>query len=187
MNSRLHNLSLSGITGIIAGLLGVGYLYLINFLIDGHTTASAGVSLLPLNFFHLLITTLTILALFFLYFAIIIINKKRRKKLNLNRWSIKAKRIRVLFFLQILLFGIFAYYLVNNGKNSFLIPSFLTLLSVFILWANRYANGNTIILGSIVLFCGVFSLVLNDYSFLAWIIACGICPILYGLYYLIKK
>jgi len=80
LNKKIHNLSLRGITGIFVGVISLIFIFGIHLLLSQYSSGSAGVSMLPISFFEILIFGISFLYILISYFTIVLINKRRRKK-----------------------------------------------------------------------------------------------------------
>ncbi|MDO9275392.1 MAG: hypothetical protein Q7T92_07585, partial [Lutibacter sp.] len=98
MKNKIHNLSLRGITGIFAGVISLIYIFGIHLLLSQYASGSAGVSVLPISFFEMLILGVTFLYILISYITITLINRRRRKNIYLRKWDFKAKKIRRIYF-----------------------------------------------------------------------------------------
>jgi len=185
-NSKIHNLSLQGSTGIIVGIISLLFIFGLKFILQSYTSGTEGFSLLPISFFQILVNSIIILYIIILYVVISTINKKRRKKLRLKGWSSHAKFIRKIILLFLLIFGILAYYFTNTGELNYIIPTAIILAGIIAIIVNSKANGNTLILGLFFIVFSILSWFYNELEFTFLKIAYGILPIIYSIYY-IKK
>lgn len=187
MKNYIHNLSLRGITGILIGVYSLIYIYYIDFFINQFSTASEGVSLLPISFFEILLIVLSIFFILISYITILLVNRKRRRKIGLKGWDISAKRIRNFFFILLVVGGICLYVLMNQGLLKFIIPCSLLFYGIFCIAVNNYTAGSSKFLGLFFIIQGVLSIISPALMFLFWGIAFGCFHIIYGLLYHFKK
>lgn len=187
MNIKIHNLSLRGITGILTGIISLIYIYGIHLLLLQYASGSAGVSMLPISFFEMLIFGISFLYILISYFTIVLINKRKRKKLYLRKWDFKAKKIRRTYLFLLLLGGIILYFLMTNGLIKSVIPASLILYGIAGIISNKYTYGATALLGIIFLILGVLALLFPSLAFYLWGFAFGVCHIIYGLVYYRKR
>lgn len=183
MKNKIHNLSLRGIPGIFAGVISLIYIYGIHLLLSQYASGSAGVSMLPITFFEMLIFGVTLLYILISYITITLINRKRRKKIYLRKWDFKAKKIRRIYLVFLLLGGIILYFLMASGLLKFLIPTSLILYGIAGIISNKHTFGATAIMGFVFLILGGLAIVFPGFAFYIWGFCFGICHLVYGLIY----
>lgn len=176
-------MSLRGITGIFAGIFSLIFIFGIHLLLSQYASSSSGVSVLPISFFEILLFGSSFLYILISYFTIVLINKRRRKKLYLRKWDFKAKKIRRIYLILLLLGGIILYLLMTNGLLKFIIPASLILYGIGGIITNEITYGATAVLGFVFLMLGVLGLLFPSLAFYFWGFAFGICHIVYGLVY----
>jgi len=180
-------LSLRGNTGIFAGTISLIYIYGIHLLLVQYASGSAGVSMLPISFFEILIFSISFLYILISYFTIVLINKRRRKKLYLRKWDFKAKKIRRIYLMLLLLGGIILYFLMTGGQIKLVIPTSMILYGIAGIVSNKRTYGATAILGMVFIILGVLALLFPGLAFYLWGFAFGVCHIIYGLVYYRKR
>jgi len=187
LKPKIHNLSLQGITGILFGFFAIGYIFLIHSLISQYTSASTGISLLPISFFEVLISVITLVFILISYLIIVLVNKYRRKKVNLKRWEINAKRIIGIYLIHLFIGSVLLYFLIKLGLIKFIIPFSLILYGIASIIANKYTSGISFFLGVSFLISGILAIFYPNIMFYLWGFSFGFCHIIYGIHYYIKK
>lgn len=182
MNTKNHNLSLGGVTGIIIGFLGIIFIYSINLILNQYLSDSEGVSLLPISFFQLLLVAICVFYILFSYILIVILNKKRKKRKE-KKWNLKEKQIRRIYLIHLIFGGIILYYFLVLGELKLIIPASLILYGIASILANKFTQGSSRILGFLFLLNGFLALIFPRYSFILWGVAFGIYHICYGIVY----
>ncbi|AMC10689.1 hypothetical protein Lupro_05270 [Lutibacter profundi] len=182
MNTKIHNLSLGGVTGIIVGFLGIIFIYFIHFILNQYLSASEGVALLPISFFQLLLVAICFIYILFSYILIVLINKKRKKH-EVKKWNSNAKQIRRIYLIHLIFGGIILYYILVVGDLKLIIPTSLILYGIASVLANKFTRGATRVLGFLFLLNGVLAFIYPNYSFILWGISFGIYHICYGIIY----
>jgi len=183
LNIKIHNLSLRGITGILAGVISLIYIFGIHLLLLQYASGSSGDSVLPISFFEILIFSISFIYILISYFTIAIINKRRRKKIYFRNWDFKAKHILRIYLMHLLVGGIILYFLMANGLIKLIIPTSLILYGIAGIVSNRYTYGASAILGIVFLILGFLALLFPSLAFYLWGFAFGVCHIAYGLFY----
>ncbi len=176
-------MSLRGITGIITGIFSLIFIFGIHLLLSQYASSSSGVSVLPISFFEILIFAISFLYILISYFIIVLINKRRRKNIYLRKWDFKAKKIRRIYFLFLLLGGIILYFLMANGLLKLIIPTSMILYGTASIITNKNTFGATAILGLIFFILGGLAILFPSFAFYLWGFSFGICHIVYGLVY----
>lgn len=187
MNKKIHNLSLRGITGILAGLISLIFIFGIHLLLSQYASGSSGVSMLPISFFEIVVFGVSFLYILISYFTIVLINKRRRKKLYLRKWDFKAKKIRRIYLVILLIGGIFLYFLMTNGLLKLIIPTSLILYGIAGIVSHKHTFGATAVLGLIFFILGVLAILFPSFAFYIWGFGFGICHIVYGVIYYKKS
>lgn len=180
-------MSLRGITGIFLGVISLIFIFGIHLLLSQYASGSAGVSMLPISFFEILIFGVTFLYILISYITITLINRRRRKKLYLRKWDFKAKKIRRIYLIFLLLGGIIIYFLMANGLLKFLIPTSLILYGIAGILSNKHTFGATAVMGIVFFILGGLAILFPSFAFYMWGFAFGICHIVYGLVYYKKS
>ncbi|MDF1517151.1 MAG: hypothetical protein RQ864_11765 [Lutibacter sp.] len=186
MNKKIHNLSLRGSTGIFAGIFSLIFIFGIHLLMSQYTSSSASVSVLPISFFEILIFSISFLYILISYFTIVLINTIRRKKLYLKKWDFKAKKIRRIYLVFLLLGSIILYFLMTNGLLKLIIPTSLIIYGIAGIVSNNHTFGATAVLGFVFIILGGLAILFPGFAFYVWGFAFGIGHIIYGLVYFRK-
>jgi len=179
-------LSLRGITGIFAGIFSLIFIFGMHLLLSQYASGSAGVSVLPISFFEMLILGITFLYILISYITITLINRRRRKKLYLRKWDFKAKKIRRIYLIFLLIGGNILYFLMANGLLKLIIPTSLILYGIAGIASNNHTFGATAVLGFVFIILGGLAILFPVFAFYVWGFSFGICHIIYGLVYFRK-
>ena len=181
MNTKIHNLSLQGATGVLFGVISLLFITLINELINQYTSSSGITSVLPISFFEIFILISTVLFAIIAYFLIIYINKRRRKKKNLKGWEPNAKKIRFIFFAQFTILILVSYVCIQLGILKLIIPLILLLYGVSCIVVNHYAKGFSKILGLFFVSQSMLAIFFPEVQFLLLGVAFGGFHIIYAI------
>jgi len=183
LNSKIHNLTLQGKTGIYFGLISVLYIYFNRFLITQFSYNGGITSVLPISFFEYILEGLLVLFILFSYLFVIFTNKKRRKKLGVENYVLKSKKIRRIYLLHLIIGGIILYLLLDAGIIKFIIPTSIIVYGMASIIVNKYTYGNSLILGISFLIIGVIAIFFPSFQFHLWAISFGGFHIIYGILY----
>jgi len=183
LKSKIHNLSLQGISGVSFGVFSLTYIFLIANLTSQFTSSDEIFSVLPISFFELLLVFISLLFIIISYIMVVLINRKRRRELKLKGWESNAKIIRKIFLIHLILGSTLLYPFMNYGLIKLIVPMSLILYGVSSLIANKYTEGKTNYLGFIFLIIALLSMLCSELLFIFWGLAFGVCHIIYGLVY----
>lgn len=179
--SKIHNLSLQGISGIIFGVISIIFIWFIKNLISDFASGDEAIGMLPISFFEILLTIIVFFYLLISFVTILLINKKRRKKLGLKGWESNSIKIRNVFLSFLIAGGILTYSFVSEGNLKLIIPTSLLLFGVACILTRKNTNA-PFIFGTLYLINGVFSILFPQFMFYLWGMAFGIYPLIYGIY-----
>jgi len=181
LNTKIHNLSLQGTTGVLFGIISILFITLINDLINQYTSSSGVTSVLPISFFEIFILLSTLLFTILTYFFIVFINKRRRKKKNLKGWESNAKNIRFIFFVQFAIIFSASYVCIQLGVLKLIIPLILLLYGLSCIIVNHYTKGFSKILGLFFVLQSMLTLFFPEVQFLLLGISFGGFHIVYAI------
>lgn len=182
LESKFHNFSLQGITGIIFGIISIIFIWFIKILLNSFSLGDEGVGMLPISFFEILMAIVALIYILICYFTIVLINKKRRKKLGLKGWEYSSKKIRNIFISFLITGGILTYSFVSEGNLKLIIPTSLILFGIASVITNKYTNSTTNIFGILFIVNGIVAILFPQFMFYVWGVAFGIYPIIYSFY-----
>jgi cell division protein FtsL len=183
LNSKIHNLTLQGKTGIYFGLISTLYIYFNQFLITQFSFNSGITSVLPISFFEFILEVLLVIFILFSYVLVVFINKKRRKKISTKKWTFQSKKIRRIYLIHLIFGGLILFYLLNVGLIKLIIPTSIIIYGMASILVNRFTNGNSLLLGILFLLIGVCAITFPNYQFHLWAISYGGFHITYGILY----
>lgn len=179
-------LSLSGLSGVSAGLIAMGGALVAYFRLrkgwftvfdSGHYQLLTPMSQRELMKF-LFIDASAVLALALLaawYFT----SRKARRQ-GLSFWTSASRRMLWALAVPLLAAGIFCLGLVYHQLLWLVCPTMLTFYGLTLLNASRYTYRDLEYLGLCEVALGLLSLFLTGYSLLAWTIGFGVLHVVYG-------
>lgn len=176
MNKSTQFISLSGLSGILAGiyaLVGAGYVY---YLIENHseqyiTLESSTFKLILLTAFIVLIASLL---------TSYVLTVKKAKKMGEDVWNTSSKRLLINFFIPLVTGGIFAVLLLRNGYYGLVAPITLIFYGLACINASKYTLRDVRYLGITEVILGLLAVEFSGYGLYFWVIGFGICHIVYG-------
>lgn len=176
MNKSSKFISLSGLSGILAGiyaLIGAAYAYW--FV----SNSENDFLILEGKVFQLVLLDLTLIGFFSVVTAIFLTTRKAKKN-NEKIWDSLTQRLLKNFLIPLLAGGIYIIILLNQqhyGQTSALMLLFYGLA---LLNASKYTLRDVKYLGYIQIVLGLLCAMLPGYGFGFWVLGFGIVHIIYG-------
>lgn len=176
MSQSTQFISLSGFSGILAGIYALIGAFIVNKLIDNHTERY--ITLESETFKLILLTAFTVLILSLLTAYLMTVNKA--KKLGEKVWNISSKRLLINFFIPLCTGGIFTLLLLRHGYYGLIAPITLMFYGLACLNASKYTLRDVRYLGITEIILGLFAVEFSGYGLHFWVLGFGVCHIIYG-------
>ncbi len=181
-------ISLSGLSGISAGIIGLVtsvYVYSrIDVLLEHkreYITSSAGLAETVIEF---ILTAALVLILTFA--TAIFFTARKAKKRGLPIWDGSAKRLVTNLFIPLVTGGVFCLILAHHGLFEFIAPSTLLFFGLALLNAGKYTFGEIKLLGISEIILGLVSMYWTSLGLYFWAVGFGVFNIIYGAYMYFK-
>tara|TARA_R110002051_G_scaffold342_1_gene1507 strand:+ start:168 stop:776 length:609 start_codon:yes stop_codon:yes gene_type:complete len=176
MNKSSRFISLSGLSGILAGiyaLIGAAFAYWL--------VSNSGREYLILDgtVFRLIILDLIIITVLSIGTAIFLTTKKAKKN-NEKIWDSLTKRLLTSFVVPLLAGGIYIIIILSNQKYGQTGALMLLFYGLALLNASKYTLGDIKYLGYTQIVLGLISALYPGYGFWFWVIGFGFMHIIYG-------
>jgi hypothetical protein len=181
MNTSSKFISLSGLSGVLAGiyaLIGAGYAY---WLVN---QSERGYLILDGKVFRLIIIDLLLVGVFSIGTAIFLTTKKAKKN-NQKIWDSLTKRLLTSFIVPLLAGAIYIVIILNQQRYGQTGALMLLFYGLALLSASKYTIGDIKYLGYTQVILGLLCAIFPGYGFWFWVLGFGIMHILYGaiMYY----
>jgi hypothetical protein len=180
MNRSSQFISLSGLSGILAGIYALAGAYVAKGMLDTHHRYSGNeyVTLESHTFRNILITALAVFLLsigtaFVLTFF-------KAKKEGEKVWNSTSKRMLVNFLIPLVTGGIFSILLLRNGVYGLIAPAMLIFYGLACVNASKYTLRDVRYLGITVIILGLIATEFSGYALEFWALGFGVCHIIYG-------
>ena len=180
-------LSLSGLSGVIAGIAAIlgtvaAYLFLGMSLDEpGYYRFATEVNgELNAGFFIFLLADSMIVLIVSLLAAGLLSRRKARKHGN-PIWDGTAKRLIFNMFIPLVVGGIYCLILFSHGHLALIVPATLIFYGLALLNASKYVFNDIRYLGIFEIVLGLIASVIVDYGLLFWAFGFGILHIVYGI------
>lgn len=177
MNKSSRFISLSGLSGILAGiyaLIGAAIAY---WLVMSYSDGT-------LFIFHgwVFWTCMFILFMIALLSAVtgIILTTSKAKKNNEKIWDISSRRLLVNFLIPLVVGGIYCLIILSQGRYGQTGGLMLIFYGLALVSASKYSIGDIRYLGFFQIILGLIASYYPGYGFWLWVIGFGILHIIYG-------
>ncbi|MFV9552111.1 hypothetical protein [Algibacter sp. PT7-4] len=176
MNKSSRFISLSGLSGILAGiyaLIGAAIAY---WLVQNF---SYGTLKLDGKIFRLILLDLGLVALFSIITGIILSIKKAKKNAA-NIWDATSKRLVLNFLIPLVTGGLYILIILSHGKYGQTGALMLIFYGLALVNASKYSIGDIRYLGYTEIILGLIAALIPGYGFWLWVFGFGIMHIIYG-------
>lgn len=192
MEQSSRFLSLSGLSGVIVGLMAIAGVFIayafLGMRIDepGYFTKILNADgNLNIEVYTFLITELLVLLIIALVTAIFLSMRKASAK-GVTIWDAIAKRLVINMVVPLLTGALFCVILLYHGYINLIIPSTILFYGLAIYNASKYTLHDIRSLGIIEILLGLAAAYFVDYALLFWGFGFGVLHIVYGLYIYFK-
>jgi len=180
MNRSSQFISLSGLSGILAGIYALIGAYVAHRLLETHiqTSEYRYVILESATFKQMLATAFAVFILSIV--TAFILSYFKAKKEGEVFWNSTSKRMVINFLIPLVTGGIFALLLLRNGNYGLIAPVTLIFYGMACLNASKYTLRDVRYLGITVIIIGLFATEYSGYALEFWALGFGVCHIIYG-------
>ncbi len=184
MNRSSRFISLSGLSGIFAGLYAITGAIIAYYFIFPYQDEY--VILNSWNFKMLVILLISIAVLSFVTAYLL---TTRKAKINQEKiWDTTTKRLLINFLIPLVTGGIYIIIKLNSQHYGLTASLMLIFYGLALVNASKYTLGNIKYLGYVEIILGLICAALPGYGFWFWLIGFGISHIIYGsIMYLQEK
>jgi len=180
MNRSSRFISLSGLSGVLAGIYALIGAYFANSIIQNIESHSgikrfltAFNSIEKLLLIALLVITAAVLTGIFLTY-------KKSKKNGVKLWDISAKRLLLNFLIPLFTGGIYCFAMLWNDVYDYIGAATLIFYGLACLNASKYTLGDVRYLGITIIIIGLISAFYTGFGLYFWALGFGVCHIVYG-------
>jgi len=184
MNQSSQFLSLSGLSGILAGIYALIGAYFANVLFANFERSKVRIDK---SYYYPSNDEITLQLLFIAFLVIIfsiitgiILSYLKAKKRGEKLWNISAKKLLINFGIPLITGGIFALLLVKKEYYELIAPTTLLFYGIGCINASKNTFRDVRYLGITLVLIGLISTYNDGYGLLFWALGFGICHIIYG-------
>jgi len=178
MNKSSRFISLSGLSGVLAGiyaLIGAAYAYwLVTSNRPGYLTLNG-------NVFKLVMIDL-FLVVFLVVVTGILLTTRKAKKESIPTWNNNSKRLIINFLIPIITGVLYTIIILEQQKYGQTAALMLIFYGLGLVNASKYTIGDIKYLGYIEIILGLTCVYFPGYGFWIWVIGFGFMHIIYGIY-----
>ncbi|ARV10386.1 hypothetical protein BTO05_12325 [Winogradskyella sp. PC-19] len=176
MNKSSRFISLSGLSGIMAGIYALIGAFTAFWLV---TTYSNSELYLDGWVFRTAMLILFLVALFSIVTGIILTTRKAKKN-NEKIWDSSSKRLLFNFLIPLVVGGLYCLIILSQGRYGQTGGLMLIFYGLALVNASKYSIGDIKYLGYIEIILGLIAALFPGYGFWLWVIGFGIMHIVYG-------
>ncbi|MFT6730672.1 MAG: hypothetical protein ACJA1H_001998, partial [Glaciecola sp.] len=176
MNKSSRFISLSGLSGILAGIYAlvgaaIAY-YLVSNSVRGYLILDGTIYRICLAILFGVATLSTLTAIY--------LSTKKAKKNGEKIWDTSSKRLLINFLIPMIAGGIYILIILNQGRYGHTAALMLIFYGLALINASKYSLGDIRYLGYTQLGLGLICALYPSYGFWFWVIGFGFMHIIYG-------
>jgi len=182
MNKSSRFMSLSGLSGILAGiyaLIGAWWVYDIIYATE-MPSKDAYQSIVIYELEMLEIVGVAIAVLLLSIITALVLSWRKAKKNNEKLWDATAKRLVLNFMIPLFTGGFFIIFLIEKEIYAFVAPLTLVFYGLACVNASKYTLGYVRYLGLTMIVLGLASVWFLGYGLHFWVLGFGVSHIIYG-------
>jgi hypothetical protein len=186
MEESSRFLSLSGLSGVLAGLAAIAGALVVYFLIPGghsihledYLTGQAVSENLSIRLQLLVVASVVLLVALVGAFCL---SAGKAKKAGKNFWSPASRRMVMHLFIPLAAGGLFVIALLMNHFIPLIVPGLLIFYGLALVNAGKFTLGEIFYLGILQIIVGLIAAFVPGYDLLFWSAGFGVLHIVYGL------
>ena len=180
MNKSSRFISLSGLSGILAGLYALIGAYLAKFILTNYNYLSQRKNPMDIDQTQFKLIVIAVVVAFLSIVTAFILTRRKAKQQGTSIWDSTTKRLLFNFLTPLITGGIFSLILLDQGFYGFVAPATLIFYGLALFSASKYTFGNVKYLGIAEIILGLISMNYIGYGLYFWAIGFGILHIIYG-------
>jgi hypothetical protein len=187
MEDSSRFLSLSGLSGVFAGIIAIAGALVAWFLILNrgsihydeyfHSLSAKETSILRLQLIGDALAVLLLSVASALWFS-----ARKAEKAGKNLWTPVSRRLLVNFLIPLATGGIFVLILLLQNHIQLIVPGLLIFYGLALLNAGKFTYGEVFYLGLLEIITGLASAIFPSIGILFWVFGFGILHIIYGFF-----
>jgi len=186
MEESSRFLSLSGLSGIFAGIFAIAGALIAYFFILKNGTIKYDEYFRSLSEKETIVLRWQLLtdALFVLAFSVMVsyyFSARKAKREGKVFWTSVSKRLFINLLIPLITGGIFTFILLIQNNIQLIVPCFLIFYGLSLVNAGKFTYGEVFYLGILEIITGLASAIFPNLGLVFWIFGFGILHIIYGV------
>jgi hypothetical protein len=187
MEESSRFLSLSGLSGLLAGLLAIAGGSLVNFgILKNKTFFNAGslasCSADEISSIKTQLITVALIVLFFALAGAFYFSFRKARHKGQRIWTPVSKRLLLNLCIPLIAGAFFILILYSESQWLLIVPAMLIFYGLALISAGKFTYSEVFYLGLAELLTGFLSSIFQEFSILFWILGFGFLHIAYGLF-----
>ncbi len=181
MSKSSQFISLSGLSGVLAGIYALVGAYFVNRILYASTTPFSDIEYVIIsqkNMLLLLGIAFTVVTLSII--TGISLSIKKAKNNNEKIWNPTSYRLIINFLIPLAVGGYLCLYLIEKEDFRLVAPLMLIFYGLACVNASKYTLGDVRYLGLTMILLGIINTFFIGYGLLFWALGFGLCHIFYG-------
>ncbi|MFZ1586657.1 MAG: hypothetical protein WAT40_17960 [Saprospiraceae bacterium] len=181
MNRSSRFISLSGMSGILAGmfaLVGAYLAYMIVYESPNPNVIGTDIILSTEQIFDLTILGISVMILALI--SGVLLSMRKAKKNGEKIWDTSSQRLIINFLIPLSTGAIVCLIMIQKGLIIYVAPLTLLFYGLSCVHASKYTIGGVRYLGITIILIGLIATYYTGYGLLFWAIGFGLCHIIYG-------
>ena len=181
MNRSSRFISLSGMSGILAGmfaLVGAYLAYMIVYESPNPNVIGTDIILSTEQIFDLTILGISVMILALI--SGVLLSMRKAKKNGEKIWDTSSQRLIINFLIPLSTGAIVCLIMIQKGLIIYVAPLTLLFYGLSCVHASKYTIGGVRYLGITIILIGLIATDFTGYGLLFWAIGFGLCHIIYG-------
>jgi len=180
MNKSSRFISLSGLSGILAGIYALIGAAIAIYILGNYKNSYSGMSLIPISYLEYLLIVIALIVLINSILTAFILSANKAKKSGEKLWDATSKRLLINFGIPLFTGGFFCLVLYQNNLIGLIAPSTLIFYGLACLNASKYTLGDIRYLGILNILIGLIATQFVGYGLYFWALGFGVLHIIYG-------
>jgi len=181
MNRSSRFISLSGMSGVLAGmfaLIGAYLAYMIVYESPNPNVIGSDIILSTEQIFDLTILGISVMILALI--SGVLLSMRKAKKNGEKIWDTSSQRLIINFLIPLSTGAIVCLIMIQKGLIIYVAPLTLLFYGLSCVHASKYTIGGVRYLGITIILIGLIATYFTGYGLLFWAIGFGLCHIIYG-------
>ncbi len=181
MTKSTRFVTLSGLSGILAGIYALIGVFVGRSLIISYQNGISDVGLLPITYFEIILVAIALIVLMASVLTAFFLTRRKAKKNNENIWSSTSRRLLKHFLIPLIVGGLFCIVLYQFNLIGLIAPCSLIFYGLACINASNYTVGSVFYLGIANIIIGLIATQFIGYGLYFWALGFGIFHIVYGI------